>query len=157
MSLNKLLSVGGAADILSDYLGVPVKPRWITNPFYDRELRDDLCPIVGGRRLIPRDYLPMIESALKQRGMIGQFGEEEVRRSEQVDTVITGDRIGPPCPAYRVKAQYRHSAPILNKTGQAAPQGEDCQMAQRPVVYEADPSNLSGPSDLKQRSTSKTE
>lgn len=69
-----LLSVGGAADELSEQLGQTVRPKWITALFYDRQLRDDLCPIIGGRRLIPRNYLPMIATALRRHGWIGQAG-----------------------------------------------------------------------------------
>jgi hypothetical protein len=44
------------------------RPQDISDLFYKRQLRDDLCPIVAGRRLIPEDYLPLIESALKRNG-----------------------------------------------------------------------------------------
>ena len=64
------MSVGEAADHLSRELGVTVNPRWITTLFYERRLRTDLCPIVGGRRLIPQSYLPMIAMALRRRGII---------------------------------------------------------------------------------------
>jgi len=69
------LCVGEAARELSSDLGVAVKPRQITTLFYERELRDDLCPIVGGRRLIPRSYLPMIASAIRRRGWIVKAAE----------------------------------------------------------------------------------
>ena len=45
-----------------------VKPRDISDLFYSRELRDDLCPIVGGRRLIPETYIEEIAAALRRRG-----------------------------------------------------------------------------------------
>jgi len=44
------------------------RPRDISDLFYRRELRDDLCPIVGGRRLIPEHYLGVIEAALRRHG-----------------------------------------------------------------------------------------
>ena len=50
--------------------GCPISPRVISDLFYRRELRDDLCPIVGGRRLIPRDYVCEIERALRQHHLI---------------------------------------------------------------------------------------
>lgn len=43
-------------------------PRDISDLFYRRELRDDLCPIVGGRRMIPDTYLDLIAAALRRRG-----------------------------------------------------------------------------------------
>ena len=50
------------------------RPRDISDLFYRRELRDDLCPIVGGRRLIPEGYLDMIGAALRRHGQpVGQF------------------------------------------------------------------------------------
>ena len=69
---SEYLAVGGAADELTEQLGQTVRPRWITDLFYQRELRDDFCPIVGGRRLIPRIYLPMIEAALRRHGYISE-------------------------------------------------------------------------------------
>ncbi len=43
-------------------------PKDISDMFYRRELRDDLCPVVGGRRLIPEDYIPVIRTALERNG-----------------------------------------------------------------------------------------
>lgn len=55
------------------------KPKDISDLFYRRELRDDLCPIVGGRRLIPDDYLEIIRSALKRAGKpVQSTGDVEV-------------------------------------------------------------------------------
>jgi hypothetical protein len=63
------LSVSEAARELNEQLGIAIRPQDITNLFYRRELRDDACPIVGGRRLIPRDHLAMIGKQLRQRGL----------------------------------------------------------------------------------------
>ncbi len=41
-------------------------PKDISDLFYRRRLRDDLCPIVAGRRLIPEEYLDVIAMALKR-------------------------------------------------------------------------------------------
>ncbi len=65
-----LLSVGEAASLLSAELGEPVQPRWITRLLYDRQLREDYCPMVGGRRLIRREYLPEVARALRLHGKI---------------------------------------------------------------------------------------
>ena len=48
-----------------------VRPRLITDLFYQRRLSDARCPIVGGRRLIPEDYVSTIAFALRE-----QSGEE---------------------------------------------------------------------------------
>lgn len=42
-----------------------VRPKDISDAFYQRRLRDDLCPIIAGRRLIPDDYLEQIAHTLK--------------------------------------------------------------------------------------------
>lgn len=44
------------------------RPKDISDLFYRRQLRDDACPIVAGRRLIPEDYLTVIEMVLKRAG-----------------------------------------------------------------------------------------
>ena len=54
---------------------IGARPRDITDLFYRRLLRDDLCPIVGDRRLIPQDYLPQIAAALRRKGRL--VGEEK--------------------------------------------------------------------------------
>jgi len=43
-------------------------PQDISDLFYKRKLRDDLCPIVGGRRLIPPEYLDQIRRTLRHNG-----------------------------------------------------------------------------------------
>lgn len=47
-----------------------IAPRTISDLFYSRELRDDVCPIVAGRRLIPADYVEEIRAVLEQRGAL---------------------------------------------------------------------------------------
>jgi hypothetical protein len=43
-------------------------PRDISDLYYRRELRDDLCPIIAGRRLIPETYVAEIEAVLRHHG-----------------------------------------------------------------------------------------
>lgn len=43
-------------------------PKDISDLFYRRRLRDDLCPVVAGRRMIPEDYLDIIAMALTRAG-----------------------------------------------------------------------------------------
>ena len=61
--MEKLLSVGDVARRLN------VRPSQVTQLFYERRLRDDLCPIVGGRRLISQDYVEVIAMELKRKGV----------------------------------------------------------------------------------------
>ena len=61
--MEELLSVGDVARRLN------VRPSQVTQLFYERRLRDDLCPIVGGRRLIPHDYVEVIAMELKRKGV----------------------------------------------------------------------------------------
>ena len=56
------LSVSDAARRLN------ASPKDISDLFYRRQLRDDLAPIVGGRRLIPEELLEPIRMALKRAG-----------------------------------------------------------------------------------------
>jgi len=49
---------------------IGANPRDITNAFYQRQLDDTRCPIVGGRRLIPPDYIPEIERVLRELGRL---------------------------------------------------------------------------------------
>lgn len=49
-------------------LGIP--PRYISDLFYARVLDDSVCPVSSGRRMIPDDYIPTIEAALRERGLL---------------------------------------------------------------------------------------
>ena len=40
--------------------GLEVTPRLFSDLFYQRKLDARRCPIVGGRRLIPREYVDVI-------------------------------------------------------------------------------------------------
>jgi hypothetical protein len=46
------------------------RPKDISDLFYQRRLDDVRCPIVGGRRLIPEDYVPVVEAALRAAGRL---------------------------------------------------------------------------------------
>jgi hypothetical protein len=61
------LFVSQAARELGSQLGAEVRPQDLSNLFYRRALRADLCPVVGGRRLIPCEYLATIKAFLLGR------------------------------------------------------------------------------------------
>ena len=69
------LAVSEAARLLR------ANPKDISDLFYRRELRDDLCPIEGGRRLIPLDYLPMIRAALRRNNRPIGMGVGDARHT----------------------------------------------------------------------------
>ncbi|MGL4943692.1 MAG: hypothetical protein ACRC46_10940 [Thermoguttaceae bacterium] len=58
----KHLGISEAATVLN------ARPRDITNAFYNRQLRTDLCPVVSGRRIIPESYLTLIAQQLRRDG-----------------------------------------------------------------------------------------
>lgn len=49
---------------------IGARPKDISDLFYLRRLDDKKCPVVGGRRLIPVDYIPEIEKTLRQFGRL---------------------------------------------------------------------------------------
>ena len=73
--MDDLLTVSSAARAVADQTGVDLPPRAISDLFYLRVLDDRRCPIVGGRRLIPRTYLPTIIEVLRDRGYLSLAGE----------------------------------------------------------------------------------
>jgi hypothetical protein len=60
----------------TDYIGVGEAaritnartPKDVSELFYQGDLRTDICPVISGRRLIPRSYLDNVRAALKRRG-----------------------------------------------------------------------------------------
>lgn len=64
------LTVGDAAREIAAEFRKPVRPKWLTNLLYDGALRADLAPLVSGRRMIAREALPYLISALKRTGKL---------------------------------------------------------------------------------------
>ena len=64
------LTVSAAARQLTCETGITIAPPLISTLFYKRRLDDSRCPVVGGRRLIPSDYLPAIRQALHEQGVL---------------------------------------------------------------------------------------
>jgi hypothetical protein len=60
----KLLSVGNVADLFG------VAPWKVSYLFDRRRLSGEMCPMVGGRRLIPEDYLPIVRRELVRMGAV---------------------------------------------------------------------------------------
>jgi hypothetical protein len=58
------LSIGEAARRIG------ARPKDLSDAFYLRKLDTERCPVVGGRRLIPEDYLPEMEQILRQAGKL---------------------------------------------------------------------------------------
>lgn len=56
-------------------------PKDISDSFYARELRDDIAPIVAGRRLIPETYIEVIRTVLQRNGR--QVSEQPPHSPEQ--------------------------------------------------------------------------
>jgi hypothetical protein len=67
------------------------RPKDISDLFYQRKLEDTRCPIVGGRRLIPEDYVPAIEVILRDLGRLPP-GPSELCRSADApaETLLEG-------------------------------------------------------------------
>lgn len=53
-----------------------VRPQDISSLFYRQKLRDDECPVVAGRRLIPEHYIDFIAMALRREGKLLLKGEQ---------------------------------------------------------------------------------
>ncbi len=77
MNLEQYWTVGEIAREVSDRTGVAIRPRDITDLFYSLQIPGVRCPIIGGRRLIPRDVIPVIMAALSRRGRIPVSGGGE--------------------------------------------------------------------------------
>lgn len=65
-----VLTVGQVAREISQECGSKVRSRVISDAFYGGHLREDLCPVQCGRRLIPATYVPEIKCCLKRLGKI---------------------------------------------------------------------------------------
>ena len=57
-------TVSDIVDLAKARHGIDVSPRVVSDLLYQRRVDVGRCPIVGGRRLIPRDYVDVIIEAL---------------------------------------------------------------------------------------------
>ena len=67
---------------MSEYVGIAelarekgIPPRAISDLFYRGRLNTAVCPVISGRRLIPRDYVPLVEAELRRAGKLPQGRE----------------------------------------------------------------------------------
>ena len=60
----QFLSVGHAAKLLG------VAPKVISDALYRGAIRDDLAPVLAGRRLIDQAAIPVLEMALRRAGKL---------------------------------------------------------------------------------------
>jgi hypothetical protein len=66
MGMPNCLSVSEVAD----RIGNGIRPRDISDLFYQRVLRNDVRIVIAGRRLIPESYVPEIVKALCNAGKL---------------------------------------------------------------------------------------
>jgi hypothetical protein len=50
--------------------GVAVPPKTLSDLLYQRKVDVHACPVVAGRRLVPRGLVPAIIRALQERGLM---------------------------------------------------------------------------------------
>jgi hypothetical protein len=79
------------------------RPKDISDLFYQRKLDDGRCPVVGGRRLIPEEYVHVIEAVLREHG-----------RLEPTDGMAPG--APPPTQALTIQPPLCSSVPVRPTT-----------------------------------------
>ena len=55
--------------------GVEIPPKVVSDLIYQRKVDVHACPVVAGRRLVPRNLLPAVLQALRERGVIPERKE----------------------------------------------------------------------------------
>lgn len=65
-----LLSVGDCAREISTQYKVQLHPKVISDAFYAGQVDSSTCPIVAGRRMVPREFLPNLVAALRRAGKL---------------------------------------------------------------------------------------
>ena len=69
---NKAASGRQVEQTIAERRGVDIPPQRLSDLFYRRKLNANRCPVVGGVRRIPAEYLPVIEAVLEARGVLQQ-------------------------------------------------------------------------------------
>lgn len=68
------LSVGDAAREIAAEFGVALNPKVLSDLIYQGHVNAACCPLIGGRRMISRDYMPWVVSALRRVGKLRKEG-----------------------------------------------------------------------------------
>ena len=68
----EVLTIGAVVQTIAERRGVDIPPQRLSDLFYRRKLNANRCPVVGGVRRIPAEYLPVIEAVLEARGVLQQ-------------------------------------------------------------------------------------
>jgi hypothetical protein len=68
--MSGVLTIGDVIQHIAVRRGVDIPPQRLSDLFYRRKLNATRCPVVGGVRRIPADYVPVIEQVLEQRGFL---------------------------------------------------------------------------------------
>src|SRR4051812_19078684 len=76
---HEYLTVTDVVNEANRRFGAGAVPRSVSDWFYARKLDIGRCPIVGGRRLIPRDYAEVILAMLRDRAQVPMPNQEETR------------------------------------------------------------------------------
>jgi hypothetical protein len=70
----EVLTIGAVVQTIAERRGVDIPPQRLSGLFYRRKLNANRCPVVGGVRRIPAEYLPVIEAVLEARGVLLERG-----------------------------------------------------------------------------------
>jgi hypothetical protein len=73
------MTASEVARMVEAELGIAVAPRLISDLFYQRTLPEHLAPIIGGRRLISPEALPLIKEFIQKRGGLGSRSDADGR------------------------------------------------------------------------------
>ena len=68
--MTEFLTVSDIAREVEQTYGLEVSPKIISDLLYQRKVDVHSCPVVAGRRLVPRGLLPAILRALRERGLM---------------------------------------------------------------------------------------
>jgi hypothetical protein len=67
--MTEFLTASGISREVEQQYGVEVPPKLISDLLYQRKVDVHTCPVVAGRRFVPRSLLPEILRALRERGL----------------------------------------------------------------------------------------
>lgn len=65
--MSRHLMVSGVAAEVERQVGVPIPPRIISDIIYQRKVDVRDCPIIAGRRLVPRSLIPEFVRVIQRR------------------------------------------------------------------------------------------
>ena len=81
--MEKTVIEGGLWTVRQTATALGCEPNVLSRLFYDGAVSDRVAPLVGGRRIVVAEHLPLIVAALRRRGVDVKLDQKPLEPSQK--------------------------------------------------------------------------